>query len=296
MELLDVVQRQAKPEPWAEGEKIPWDEPAFSQRMLDEHLSQAHNSASRRSEIINRQVAWIHGALLSGKPSRILDLGCGPGLYASRLAALGHACKGIDFGPASIAYAREQAEQGQLACEYVLDDIRTADYGSGYGLVMLLFGEFNVFRKSDVATILRRAHTALVEGGLLLLEPHTYAAVCQLGGQSWWHAAEEGLFSNQPHLLLYESMWDRETRTTTERHFVVDAATGHVTRHASTMQAYTEAEYTSLLVDCGFDEVTFYPSLTGDEKPTQKELIAVVAEKPTSQYHVPAASNKEIAS
>ncbi|EIQ8028342.1 class I SAM-dependent methyltransferase, partial [Salmonella enterica subsp. enterica serovar Newport] len=28
--------------------KIPWDEPAFSQRMLENHLSQDHDWASRR--------------------------------------------------------------------------------------------------------------------------------------------------------------------------------------------------------------------------------------------------------
>jgi len=27
----------------------------------------------------------------------VLDLGCGPGLYASRLARLGHECTGIDY-------------------------------------------------------------------------------------------------------------------------------------------------------------------------------------------------------
>lgn len=35
----------------------------------------------------------------------MLDLGCGPGLYSHRLATLGHRVHGIDFGPASIAYA-----------------------------------------------------------------------------------------------------------------------------------------------------------------------------------------------
>ena len=31
--------------------KIPWDEPAFSQRMLENHLSQEHDWASRRREV-----------------------------------------------------------------------------------------------------------------------------------------------------------------------------------------------------------------------------------------------------
>jgi len=43
--LTDLINRKM-PEPWAE--KIPWDDPAFSERMLKEHLSQEHDAASRR--------------------------------------------------------------------------------------------------------------------------------------------------------------------------------------------------------------------------------------------------------
>jgi 2-polyprenyl-3-methyl-5-hydroxy-6-metoxy-1,4-benzoquinol methylase len=90
---------------WDGTHKIPWDDPEFSERMLREHLSQDHDMASRRVEWIDKQVAWIHAAVLSGRESQILDLGCGPGFYAHRLATLGHDCLGIDFGPASIEYA-----------------------------------------------------------------------------------------------------------------------------------------------------------------------------------------------
>lgn len=57
--------------------KIPWDEPAFSQRMLENHLSQDHDWASRRLTVIEQQVTWITRQLPAG--ARILDLGCGPG-------------------------------------------------------------------------------------------------------------------------------------------------------------------------------------------------------------------------
>ena len=107
MNLLDVIHRTSAPEPWAEGDKIPWHDPAFSRRMLREHLSQAHDAASRRAIIIDEHVDWIQREVLLNRSSRVLDLGCGPGLYSSRLAQRGHTCMGIDFGPASIEYARE---------------------------------------------------------------------------------------------------------------------------------------------------------------------------------------------
>ncbi len=112
--------------------------------MLKEHLSQEHDAASRRFEIIDGNVGWIHRQILAGKPSKILDLGCGPGLYCSRLAALGHRSWGVDFSPASIDFAKKDAEQKNQACQYTLGDIRQVDFGQGYDLVMLIFGEFNV--------------------------------------------------------------------------------------------------------------------------------------------------------
>jgi len=32
--LQDIVQRTPTPAPWSEGEKVPWNDPDFSQRML----------------------------------------------------------------------------------------------------------------------------------------------------------------------------------------------------------------------------------------------------------------------
>ena len=127
-----------RPAPWEAGEKIPWHEPAFSQRMLEHHLSQEHDWASRRENLIDHHVTRI-AELLSGKTSRILDRGCGPGLYAQRLAKLGHDCVGIDFSPASIAYAREQAHKAGLSIPYELADVRKYEAEGLFELVLMVF-------------------------------------------------------------------------------------------------------------------------------------------------------------
>jgi len=265
LNLIDIVRRQSVPRPWSEGEKIPWNDPDFSQRMLGEHLSQAHDAASRRFDIIDRHVGWIHDQVLKGSPASILDLGCGPGLYTSRLARLGHHCVGIDFSPASIAYAREQAEETGLECTYLEQDIRTANYGVEYGLVMSTFGEFNVFRPEEAKSILTKACRALVPNGFLLLEPHAFDTVVKIGSRpSSWCSTEKGLFSSEPHICLEESLWDADHNVAIERYYVIDAATGKVTFNSSSMQAYTNNEYQLLLAECGFGEVAFYPSLGED--------------------------------
>jgi len=122
MNLTDIALR-ILPAAWTEGENIPWNEPGFSERMLREHLSQDHDAASRRTEKIERHIAWIYAALLAGQAGAVLDLGCGPGLYSQRLASRGCACTGIDYSPASVRYAREMADREGLPIDYRLGDI-----------------------------------------------------------------------------------------------------------------------------------------------------------------------------
>ncbi len=276
-EIMDIVRREPDPQPWEEGEKIPWNDPDFSRRMLAEHLSQKHDAASRRKRKIEQQVAWIYRQVLGGKPARILDLGCGPGLYTAMLAELGHTCLGIDFSPASIEYARENSPAG---CAYLLADIRNADFGAGYDLVMFIFGEFNVFRPLEAAGILVRAYDALRPGGLLLLEPSTFDAIYELGNQpATWYSAQAELFRDDPHLCLMESFWDDDLQVATERYYIVDAASGKVDRYAASTQAYHDSELDQLLGQVGFEAVRFYPSLTGKTDRTQPGLQAIVARK-----------------
>ncbi len=277
--LMDVIKRRAVPEPWAEGEKIPWNEPEFSARMLKEHLTQAHDMASRRFERIDQHVDWIQRTLLAGKPSRILDLGCGPGLYASRLSRLGHQVVGIDFSPASIAYARQQAQAEGLPVNYFQQDLRQADFGAGFELVMFIFGELNTFRPEEAKTIMLKAWGALAAGGRLLLEVSSFEGVRRIGQQPRaWYTSESGLWSESPHLCLSESFWDECQAAATERFYIIDGQSGSVNACAATQQAYTEAQLRSLLEGCGFGGITFYPSLGGVRVEGQEELIAITAQ------------------
>ena len=280
MKLSDILARKSPPEPWSEGDNIPWNEPGFSRRMLREHLTQSHDLASRRSEKIDAHVDWIHREVLYGSPSKILDLGCGPGLYSSRLARLGHRCIGIDFSPASMEYARKQAVKEDLFCEYIQADIRSAEYGSGYGLVMLIFGEFNVFKPEDATRILLKAHKALDASGVLLLEAHTSGAMREFGLRpASWYSAASGLFSDSPHLYLQENFWDAESETVTRRYFVVDASTGEVAQYAQSLKAYADEQYRAVLEGAGFADVRFHPSLVGMEDPSQSNLLVITARK-----------------
>jgi SAM-dependent methyltransferase len=280
MHLEDIIDRNKKPEPWAEGDNIPWNDPAFSERMLREHLSQAHDAASRRSEIIDGQVKWIHHELLSEHPARILDLACGPGLYAQRFAALGHKCTGIDFSPASVTYAQKHAHENRLDIRYEREDIRATDFPEDQDLVLLLSGELNVFSPSDARSIVRKAAECLSEPGRIVLEIHAMGVIERRGKESrTWYSAESGLWSNSPHVCLQENFWYPDRKVAITRYFVTDAATGETTLSSASYQDYSDDEYNSLLIDSGLRSVTRYPSLTGTVDESQKDFSVIVARK-----------------
>lgn len=278
MNLIEVVRRTTVPEPYSEGEKIPWDDPEFSARMLKYHLSQDHDAASRRFSIIDKHVAFMDKVI--GGPTSILDLGCGPGFYTSRFTSFGYWCRGIDFGPASIEYARAQAKEAGQEIDYVLADIRDAEFGVGYGAVILVYGEFNVFRREEILGILKKAHAALDEDGVMIVEPHTFKAIKSFGeAPSSWYSGEDVLFSDKPHFVLTESFWYPEGGVTVNRYIVVDAASGESSIHADVMVAYTDEEYEALFREAGFGDVKFYKSLTGDLVDYDENLMGIVARK-----------------
>jgi SAM-dependent methyltransferase len=280
MQLIDLVNRSSPPLPWEEGDNIPWNELGFSRRMLKEHLSQEHDAASRRFTTIDKHVDWIHTILLDQHPTSILDLACGPGFYSERLSRMGHTCHGIDYSPASVTYAISTTNRARSACTYVCQDIRQAEFPTGIGFVMLIYGEFNVFRPAEAAIILDKAWGALEPDGILLLEPHPYRVVQELGEKpASWYSSPGGLFSERPHIVLQENFWNAEAHVSTIRYYVIDAHTGQVNRYGQSMQAYQDGDYRALLTTHDFEGVELLPGLLGENSP--QGLMAIVARKKT---------------
>ena len=272
-QLDSILQRTIPARPWAEGENIPWNEPAFSTRMLQEHLDQSHDLASRRAALIDTQVAFIHEQILDSSPARILDLACGPGLYVQRLTELGHSCVGIDFSPAAVAHARTTTP----GARFIEGDVRTTAFPESCDLVMMLYGQINVFRRTEASAIVARALAALTPGGRLLLEAQSADHVHKTGHKApAWTAQPTGLFSSRSHLLLTESFWDEGSCTATERFYVVDAESTTVTRYAMSTAAYTEQEYAALLAGYEETKITFSES----SWPQGDDLMLITGRRP----------------
>jgi ubiquinone/menaquinone biosynthesis C-methylase UbiE len=209
--------------------------------------------------MIRTQVQWIHEHICNNTPAKLLDIGCGPGLYIEQFAALDYNCCGIDFSPASIEYAKNHlGDKARL----VEGDVRSVDFGGDYDLAMMVFGEFNVFSPDECKKILKKTFEALAPGGKLLLEAHTFDAVERIGRapNSWYKSGPGllGLFSDDPHICLTENHWLDKQQTALQQFHILNAADGIVTSYRSTTKAWTEDQYRDLLTEADFANVAIH--------------------------------------
>lgn len=80
-----------------------WNDKYISQQMLKAHLDPNFDGASRKLDFINKSVNWINKIAPPQKYKSLLDMGCGPGIYAEKFATSGYKVTGIDFSKHSIA-------------------------------------------------------------------------------------------------------------------------------------------------------------------------------------------------
>jgi hypothetical protein len=172
---------------------------------------------------------------------------------------LGHHCLGIDFGPAAIEYAN-QNNPDSSRCEFVVGDLRRADFGGLYDLAMILYGELNVFAPDEAAVVLRKTCESLVQGGLLIVEVQTPDAIEQLGrAEASEYRRETGLFSDRPHRCRTENQWLNDRQVSVQVFTVTETDTESQQTYRSTTKAWSDDDLRSLLLEAGFSTASPCP-------------------------------------
>jgi len=238
---------------------LPWGDQEFSARMLAEHLDDRHDMASRGGSLIDRHVAGLSALVPDGH--RVLDLGCGPGLYLERFGRAGWEGAGVDVSPAAIGHATQRASVLGIGCTYVHGDLRSARVAGTFDLVLCVFGELSTFPIEDVRDVLDIASGAVSRGGRIVIEVSTRAGVAGKAGRPVsWCTAAGGLFADGPHVVLRESGWFEDDQAAVERWWVMDESATRPRMFGSTTWFHhqlAEAIYEAgLVIDGRFGELT----------------------------------------
>jgi len=216
--LLSYAQR---PELYANGTDIMWTDPYIAKQLLQCHIDPDNDMASRSQDKIDRIVGWILSKT-NTQAMRILDLGCGPGLYAEKFAELGHRVTGVDFSQNSIEYAREHAKTTRSRNEYVCMNYLEMEYHDAFDLAIMIYLDFCVLKPGEREKVLRNIYSALKPGGLFVFDVVNSKNIEGKILRPSWEVCEKGFWKDKPYLVLNNGYHFPANKVLVNQHIVVD--------------------------------------------------------------------------
>jgi len=273
--ISQLIQLQQKPAPFTPGEALFWDDPHISSQMLEAHLNPDSDAASRRPETIDRAVEWLMETLDLKSGDAILDLGCGPGLYASRFARAGLQVTGVDYSRRSIEYATNYATENRLSIQYRYQNYLELNDEDQYQAAFLIYGDFCTIGPERRFRLLKNIHRALQPGGKFVLDVSTGKHRDKYGNKNAWSALETGFLKPGPHLLLQEGFEYPEQAIWLDQYTVIEAD-GELSVYRNWFQDYTPESITAELSRAGFPVESLWGDLTGTPYTPESEWIGVV--------------------
>jgi SAM-dependent methyltransferase len=204
---------------------------------------------------------------------RIIDLGCGSGIWAEKLTAAGYEVIGVDQSPAMIKLARQRAAAATFHLGSFLDfEIPNRNVVTALGEVLnCRFDERN--NRTALKKLCRRVFNVLPTGGLFvfdLAEPGRHGSTPQrfYEGPDWY--------------TLVEFLQDKKRDRLTRRIVTFRKLEKHWRRSVESheLQLYRGPEIAQILRDIGFRTriVRRYGNM-----PLFPQTVAFIARKPASK-------------
>lgn len=278
LNLAALRELQQPPAPFTPGEPLFWDDPHISMQMLAFHLDDSIDAASRSLKTIDLSLIWIVDMLGLKPGDAVLDLGCGPGLYASRLAAKGLRVTGVDYSRRSIAYASDYARQHGLDITYRYQNYLELADENQYDAALLIFGDFCPLNPEQRVTLLANVRRALKPGGCFVLDVSTRECRNKHGSRNSWRALESGFWKLDPHLLLEEG-FDYPGQNIWLDQAVVIEENGKMWVYRMWFQDYIPETITAELQAGGFTVESLWGDLTGMPYTEGSQWIGLVTRK-----------------
>lgn len=278
LDLKLLAELTDRPALYEQGDRSFWTDPYVSQHVLDAHLDPHIDDASRTAWQIGGTVEKICAHMGDGIAAPyMLDIACGPGLYAEQFAARGYVVCGIDFAEKSIAHARRSAKRDGLAIEYRQESFMDAALGGPYDLITMIYGEFCTLTEVERTELLARVKEALKPGGLFVFDVFTEHYVNRMRDEGDFYVSTgNGFWHPSPHIVL-EQVFRYPAASASVSRYTLVQADGSYRQFSVWWRSFTIKEITTLLEEGGFRVEATYGSLWGDAPQEHDEWIGLYA-------------------
>lgn len=252
-----------------------WDDPHISKAMLENHLNPDSAGATRKHDIVHKSVNWLTS--LQHPEGSLLDLGCGPGLYAELLAQKGYRVTGVDLSKRSIDYAQQSAVNRDLSITYIQGNYLDLPLPEDeFDMVILIYCDFGVLSSQDRSHLLKKVLEALKPGGLFVVDVFSEDAYRNFSDSSEVSYEQGGFWSNMPHVLITRNK-EYPGRHYLECYVVVtkdDCRAYNIWNHS-----FLASELRGELEEAGFKDVMLYADTLGRDLSEGSETLCAVARK-----------------
>lgn len=196
-----------------------WADPHVARQMLQLHLDNSSDLASRPFSQIEAFADWLN-AHISMRSKAVLDLGCGPGLYAAQFQKHGATVTGIDISNHSLAYAKAQnIPNARFILGSYHDDILPQS-----DIVTLIYGDICAMPQSKRLALFQRIARCLNKGGQFVLDCFGPALLCGRKDELIIQAnLDDGFWAKPPYYGFRQSFIYQSESTILDRYLIVEA-------------------------------------------------------------------------
>ena len=255
-----------------------WTDEHTSEQMFSYHLNKDIDISSRNAEFINRSVEWIVSRFNVTAGTKIADFGCGPGLYAIKLAQKQADITGIDFSTRSIQYAQQVAIKKGLSIHYVNQNYLEFETDDRFYLILMIMCDFCALSPTQRNKMLRKFHTILEPKGLVLLDVYSVNAFEEKEEIARYETnILNGFWSpNKYYGFLNTFKYERE-KAVLDKYTIIES--DRTRTIYNWLQYFSPEALENEFVECGFKIENLYSDVTGTPYDMQSNEFAVVAEK-----------------
>ena len=253
-----------------------WNDKHTSEQLLAYHLNTGIDVSSRRGEFIDQSVEWIGTHFNIDADTRIADFGCGPGLYASRLANYGAGVTGIDFSERSIEYARNVAEQLGLSIEYINQNYLDFSTEDRFDVIMMIMCDFCALSPLQRMSMLTKFYSLLLPGGFVLLDVYSLNAYnLQKEANSYEANLHNGFWSADKYYGFSNTFKYDDAKVVLDKYTIVEAE--RVRTVYNWLQYFSSESLRSEFEEAGFLQHQLYGNVAGapfDESASEFAIVA----------------------